>query len=427
MRKQQDAALAELTACLGLEWPQGMDAWEERLRASLDAEVYAEYLEYRMGQAAGPEASTGFYDFVGRSPGLALLLQEARLDYHAAALPATAESLASGPHGTVVDIGCGCGLATIWLARRFPGSRFVGVERSAGLVALARELAARAGAANVEFVCGDYAQGAAGGPFDAAVSLQAMPAYFLPFLPSEAPETYRRGEPLIALADDPVLPHRRVARCLAAVRAALRPGGRAVLHERLGGVPQALLFSLLACRARLGPRSTFPVSWEAANEVVPGRRSAPLVIAEALSGPAAFDEDQALALLHPPAPSLPPVPAAGTGQMIIVNGPLAAQAFRAVMAAGAGLCVRARMRDGLARHLHLGRGRNAVAFSYACDTHDGRELKLAHADRAAWLFAAEADALRREAAAGRFASLEPPAERLPELLRAALGPDALGG
>jgi hypothetical protein len=85
------------------------------------------------------------------------------------------------------------------------------------------------------------------------------------------------------------------------------------------------------------------------------------------------------------------------------------------------------MRDGRPRHLHLGRGRGQAAYSYACDTHDGRELKVAHAGLAAWLFAAEVDALRRESAAGQFAALDPPAERLPELLRALIGPDAGGG
>ena len=120
----------------------------------------------------------------------------------------------------------------------------------------ARDLLGRVGLANAEFFCGDYTRQLAAGLFDVVVSLHTMPAHLLPFLPSQEPESYRRGPDLFAVADDPALPHRRVAWALEAVGRLARKPGRAVLHERLVSVPKVLLFSLLAARAGLTVRAS---------------------------------------------------------------------------------------------------------------------------------------------------------------------------
>ena len=56
----------------------------------------------------------------------------------------------------VLDVGCGCGDTTLALGRRVgTGGRVVGIDISAPMLARARERAAQAGAANVEFVEAD--------------------------------------------------------------------------------------------------------------------------------------------------------------------------------------------------------------------------------------------------------------------------------
>jgi SAM-dependent methyltransferase len=54
----------------------------------------------------------------------------------------------------VLDAGCGTGHRLVALARRYPRARFLGLDPSASSLAVARGLAARHGAGNVEFVRG---------------------------------------------------------------------------------------------------------------------------------------------------------------------------------------------------------------------------------------------------------------------------------
>jgi tRNA1(Val) A37 N6-methylase TrmN6 len=75
---------------------------------------------------------------------------------------------------TIVDLGSGAGAAALCLAARVPGCRVTGIERDAGLVALANANAAANGMTDrVRFVAGDIAGpmcDSAGGPFDHAMT-----------------------------------------------------------------------------------------------------------------------------------------------------------------------------------------------------------------------------------------------------------------
>jgi len=114
--------------------------------------------------------------------------------------PYLLETVAARPGRRVCDIGCGGGALTIELARAVrPGGRAVGMDVSAPLLQLARERAAEAGVADVEFVQRDVQTALPEGEaFDLAVS-QFGVMFF--------------DEPLAAFG---------------AVRASLVPGGRLV-------------------------------------------------------------------------------------------------------------------------------------------------------------------------------------------------------
>ena len=55
----------------------------------------------------------------------------------------------------MIDIGCGRGMATRVLAKRFPNSHFIGLDIGTENIDIARERARSAGLTNTEYVCGD--------------------------------------------------------------------------------------------------------------------------------------------------------------------------------------------------------------------------------------------------------------------------------
>jgi SAM-dependent methyltransferase len=81
-----------------------------------------------------------------------------------------------GEGATILDLGSGTGNHDIPLARR--GFEVTGVDRSAEMIALAREKAAKAGVA-VDFIVGDVRDVSIGRTFDAVVSLFAVVCYQL--------------------------------------------------------------------------------------------------------------------------------------------------------------------------------------------------------------------------------------------------------
>ena len=85
-------------------------------------------------------ALTRFYDPVVRLTTRERRVKQALVE--AAAVPAGA---------TVLDLGCGTGTMTVWLKQQHPEARVIGLDADPGILAIAREKAARTGV-DVEFV-----------------------------------------------------------------------------------------------------------------------------------------------------------------------------------------------------------------------------------------------------------------------------------
>jgi SAM-dependent methyltransferase len=124
----------------------------------------------------------------------------------------------------VIDVGCGCGITTIELARRVGASgRVLGVDVSRPMLEVARRRAAELGLAQLDFEEGDAARAA---------------------LPAGVDLLYSRFG--VMFFDDP-------GAALAHLRAALRPGGRAVmLAWRTPRDNPWAMAPLVAARAALG-------------------------------------------------------------------------------------------------------------------------------------------------------------------------------
>ena len=86
------------------------------------------------------------------------------------ALAAERAELADGQH--VLDLGCGWGSLSLWIAERFPRSRVVGVSNSASQKAFVEGEAARRGLSNLEIVTADMNTFDPGRRFDRVVSVE---------------------------------------------------------------------------------------------------------------------------------------------------------------------------------------------------------------------------------------------------------------
>jgi 2-polyprenyl-3-methyl-5-hydroxy-6-metoxy-1,4-benzoquinol methylase len=141
--------------------------------------------------------------------------------------------------GTVLDLGCGYGLFTLYFAHRRPGCRFAGVDIAQERVARAAETARRLGLGNVRFEHADAASSAGGEELDIA--------YCIDMLHHVSPKT---AEKILTL-----------------IEGRLRPGGRLVLKE-IDTQPRAKLYFTCLLDRLMAPRDCFfyrdAATWRAA-------------------------------------------------------------------------------------------------------------------------------------------------------------------
>ena len=100
----------------------------------------------------------------------------------------------------ILDLACGTGISTLAIARRFPGSRIVGVELREEYLAVARAKLQRLGLERVELVL------------------------------SRA-EDYRSAEPFDCICSSYLAKYADLERLVASCRAMLKPGGMLVMHD----------------------------------------------------------------------------------------------------------------------------------------------------------------------------------------------------
>lgn len=138
---------------------------------------------FRNGGGVPYARFTRFHEVMAEDSGQSVL---PALDSHVLGLePGLRERLERG--ATVLDAGCGRGLALMKLATLFPASRFTGIDLSEDAIGWARERAAALGLDNVEYVAADLTTFDVDAPADRydvvftfdAVHDQARPARLL--------------------------------------------------------------------------------------------------------------------------------------------------------------------------------------------------------------------------------------------------------
>lgn len=412
-----DETLAAVVAAAGLDAPDTREAWEWRLQCALPWPVYDGYRRRRdecfaAAKDAGDVARLAatddqFFAFAGAHPDLCRLFAAGRLGYYDAVLPRVAARLRRAPPARILDLGSFAGLTTLYLGAAFPDSRVVGVERHPGAVAAAEAARSRCGLGNVSFACADFTV-FDDGAFDAVVSLQAMPACLLPWLPAERPEDYSRGPHLEAAVRAPAAPVQAIARSVAAARRLTAVGGLAVLHERVSGLPRALLFQHLLARAGLTVTDRCWAGWHSFSQR-DARQSFPLIVTTVSDGPAPADEAAMIALYAlPGGPDLTGLP---HSHGVTYSGFQAHAAFAALPEPRDELCLRAGLPDGRRLHGYFGIAGGGRAYVYRCDTHDERMMTVGDRGIAPALFRAGLDELARLATAGQLAHCDPPLDK----------------
>lgn len=312
----------------------------------------------------------------------------------AASLGAIAGALRGLPHGRVLHLGAG-------------GDSLTGSLES-------RLVADRGGTSHAR---------PTEGPFDVVVSRRTLPIDRLPELPSETPETYRRGGNLELALARPTTACRELSEALASARRLGRVGGHVILLERLPGLSQALLFARLLCGAGL-----LVHEWRRVDATSPvasfgGGRGCALVVAEIRPGPVPFREKETLAALLPsPAKTtLHRLPRPGSGGRLARSGPEAEYQYLWLSRDAKEVRVSGRRPDGRAFRARFGVVEPPAAYLYFCDTEDGRELDVADF-RLAWdLFAPAAERYASAGTDGTDYDVHPPAETLFTGLRTLLG------
>ena len=177
------------------ELPREHAAYLTRAAAQDNLAVFAQYIGvlgaveddvlrcFREGGGVPYSRFTRFHEVMAEDSGLSVL---PALETHVLGLiPEHRDRLERGAR--VLDAGCGRGKALLQLAKRFPNSRFVGVDLSDDAIAFARGAAEAAGVTNVDYLAADlssFDRDAATARYDVvftfdAVHDQAEPAHLL--------------------------------------------------------------------------------------------------------------------------------------------------------------------------------------------------------------------------------------------------------
>ncbi|MFO0809017.1 MAG: efflux RND transporter permease subunit [Gemmataceae bacterium] len=410
----RDPALADLVRGLGLYHAKTPSEYEWRLQTRLSHGVYQQLVKLRAelklhstdivpSQFAADDQR--YYQFLDAHPLACRATAEGRLGYYDRLLPLLAWTLAGVPKARILDLGCFSGLSTLYLGRTFPDSTVVGIERYRGFYEVAEEGRKAVGAANVSFVHGDYTDFRPERPFDAVVSLQTLPGYMLPWLPSESPDDYRRGRHLAAEIENASSPAQAVLRSLAAVRSLASPTGLVVFNERLHGLPRALLFHALLARTGLEVLHAHMVDWHMAGQKADVQTS-PLIVARPCTPPANVDEAAVIHLYTLPAgyTDLSDLPAAHS---VTWQGFDAHANYRSLPGDRDELVVAAELKSGQRFHQHMGVLGGRLAYVYLCDTMDRRNLTVTHTRNMRPLFKTARDLLAAARARGEVARVDP--------------------
>jgi SAM-dependent methyltransferase len=173
--------------------------WQRRTLSPGDLTTLHRLVELKRASTTDPSADVAFYDQAA-APHILPVLYSQRYDYYLSVGPRVAERIKGA--GSVLDFGCGVGVLTTFYALQCPGTSFLGLDRSAASIAVARAQAERLGLRNARFEQLDVEQQAISGTYDLAVATHALlQAERDAGLPSQTWRTLERAQDPVLQAD----------------------------------------------------------------------------------------------------------------------------------------------------------------------------------------------------------------------------------
>jgi SAM-dependent methyltransferase len=415
----RDPVLISLIQQLGMRYALSPKHWEWQVQRVVSANHYLRFRRLRENNVSlrnGGDATKllaadrEMFGFIAGSSSICRMMIEGRLGYYDALMSKVVSLIRDVPHARILDLGSFGGLTTLYLGRVFPQSTIVGVEQFGGAVRIADEFRERTGQTNVSFFAADYGKFRTNDQFDVVVSMQTLPCYCLPFVHSELPEVYLRGKNLLAQAESPNGLIDEVRRPLAAVRAMVVDGGRAIFHERVPDLSRALLLHLLLSQVGLEVVHERMAAWSSVSQQDRRQMSA-LIAATAVPSPAAFEE-AAIIGLHTLAPGRVDLSDLPAGVLLRWEGNEAHAVYHGFPDSRDELLVRGDKNTGARFHCYFGVLMGRWAYVYLTDTADVRTLSVIGVQGVQSLFTGTMNEMEVLAGKGEIILVEPTMEKL---------------
>jgi SAM-dependent methyltransferase len=204
------------------------ERWQREHIQAADLHQLNLLAEARHRNPCEAEPDLAFYEFAAQSRIYPVLYSQ-RFDYYLTVGAAMLPHL--GRSQRVLDFGCGLGILTTFYARHHPTVSFVGLDRSPGSIAVARERTASLGLKNLTFIALDPDHVAITGSYDTILCSHSLfQSEQDPGLPSRSWDTFVRLQDQAAQRD--VETRTGLGRRLDQIGAALTPQGRLLLVEK---------------------------------------------------------------------------------------------------------------------------------------------------------------------------------------------------
>lgn len=415
----RDPVLISMNEELGLTYSLNPQHWEWKVQQSLSSNQYLQFRRLRENNVSlrnGGDATKllaadrQLFAFIAGFPVLCRMMTEGRLGYYDALMSKVVSTIKGVPHARIVDLGSFGGVTTLYLGRVFPQSTVVGVEQFDGAVRIANEFRERTGQANVTFITADYSTFRPNDQFDVAVSMQTLPCYCLPFVPSQSPEEYGRGKDLLAQWDRPPGLLDEVLRPLAAVRAMVVDGGRAIFHERVPDLSRALLLHFLFSHVGFDVVHESMAAWSSVSQQ-DRRQISALISANAVVPPAAFEEAPIIGLhtFGPARIDLSDLPMGVSLQWVGIE---AHALYHGFPHSRDDLMIHGEKNTGARFHCHFGVLSERWAYVYLTDTADMRTLSVIPVQGLQTLFTGTINEMKVLVGKGEITLVEPTIEKV---------------